>query len=192
VLNLLRRLWPTQKPLAEMTPKEVGEHLARRFPMTVRYKSYNPPQHRCSRWILVNGPVYAGRNFFGTVIVEASTMADWMTEHAQRVFSSNIAEQQAREFLPTWLSNADATDDSVTLLDEQQREVLQGDCLRFLWSDWAKLWCPTCKSWHPRIKEHDFGWAQTGKMTLRFDDWHCPAGHLIHKENHEKIRSLRR
>jgi len=193
IRNLIKlpfRLYSRQKPLADMTPQEVGEHLAKKYPITVQKEPYETPKYRCSRWILVNGPVYADERFFGTVIVEASKMVDWMTQHAKGVFSSNTAEQKAREYLPRWLEGADTADETITLLDKHQREVLQGDCLRFLWSDWARVWCPTCKAWHPRIQEHDFGWVQTGRITLKFDDWHCFEGHLIHKEKQERIRLI--
>jgi len=171
-----------------MTTREVGEHLSKQFPMTVREGEYDFPRQKCSRWILINGPVYADEGFVGSVIVEVTKMVDWMAKHADRVFSSDTAEQQAREYLPEWFRNADLSDESVTLLDKHQREVLQGDCLRFLWSDWAKVWCPTCKTLHSRIKEHDDGWVKTGRITLHFDDWHCPEGHLINGEKPAEIR----
>lgn len=168
--------------LADMTTGEVGEHLSRRFPIAVQHGHYEPPKHRCSRWVLINGPTYQDEGFIGTVIADVGLMMNWMQKHAEGVYSSNTAEQQAREYLPDWFSNADLEDESVTLLDKHQREVLQEDCLRFLWSDWAKLWCPTCKTLHSRIKEHDEGWAKTGRITLQFYDWHCPEGHLIRTE----------
>ena len=171
-----------------MTTKEVGEHLSKQFPMTVRDEKYDFPKQKCSRWILINGPAYADEGFIGSVFAEVPKLTEWMTRHADAVFSSNTAEQQAREYLPQWFRGADLTDESTTLLDRHQREVLQGDCLRFLWSDWAKVWCPTCKNFHSRIKEHDHGWVETGRITLRFDDWHCPEGHLINREKPAEIR----
>ena len=190
MLSTIRKVLGLRKPFREMSAVEGGEYISKKYPITVRHGEYIPPEYRCSRWLLINGPIYADEGFTGTVIVEVSKLVGWMTAHAKGVFSSDVAEQQAREFLPGWLRDADPHDEKVTLLDEQQREVLQGDCLRFLWNDWAKVWCPTCKSWHSRIKEHDFGWAQTGRITLRFDDWHCPEGHLINKEKQEAIRLI--
>jgi hypothetical protein len=188
MLSSLRKFKTEQNPLSKMSAKEVGEHLSKRFPMVVQHAHYESPKHRCSRWILINGPAYQDDGFIGTVMADVGLITNWMRKHAEGVYSSNTAEQQAREYLPDWFANADLEDESVTLLDEYQREVLQGDCLRFLWSDWAKVWCPTCSQLHSRIKEHDYGWVQTGRITLQFDDWHCPDGHLINKEKPMQIR----
>jgi hypothetical protein len=46
-----------------------------------------------------------------------------MTHHAENVFTTVVAEQQAMEYLPQWLGNADTSDETITLLDiQQQRE----------------------------------------------------------------------
>ena len=190
--NILRRFRRSREPLAKLSVREVRDHLLETFPAIVRLGHYDPPEHRCSRWILVNGPAYQDEGYVGSVIVESSKLVNWMTHHAENVFTTVVAQQQAMEYLPQWLRNADASDETITLLDTQQRKVLDGHCLKFLWSDWGKIWCPSCQSTHPRIKEHDDGWAQTGKLTIRFDDWHCPEGHLIFKYTPHEIRWILR
>jgi hypothetical protein len=176
-------------PLKQMSAKELSEYLAEVFPQSIRQSSYVPPKHRCSRWVLINGPAYCDAGFRGTVIAETSKLCDWMEHHEKNVFSSDQGEQAARMFLPNWFRDADTTDESVTFLDKQQRDVLQGHSLKFVWSDWCKVWCPDCGTFHGRIKEHDQGWVQTGRVTIQYDDLHCLEGHLLQKEqNYEPIR----
>ena len=190
--SIFRRFRRSREPLAKLSVREVRDHLLETFPAIVRHGDYDPPEHRCSRWILVNGPTYQDEGYVGSVIVESSKLVNWMTHHAENVFTTVVAEQQAMEYRPQWLRDADASDETITLLDIQQRKVLDGHCLKFLWSDWGKIWCTTCKATHVRVKEHDEGWALTGKMTVRFGDWHCPKNHLIYKHTHRDIRWILR
>ena len=188
MLNLLK-LFRRDTPLEKISAREVGLYMSKRFPQTVRHGVYEPPKHRCSRWILINGPAYRDTGFRGTFIAEIFKMCDWMEHHAMNVFTSDQAEQAALEFLPQWFRDADIADESVTFLDKKQREVLQGHNLKFVWSDWCKIWCPDCGKFHGRIKEHDQGWVESQRVTIRYDDLHCPEGHLLQKEQeHQPIR----
>jgi len=190
--RMIRRLWTEKLGLTELTSKEIGIRLSKKFPQMVQEHTYYERQDRCGKWVLINGPIYGDVRFVGTVIVESKKLADWAKEHAKAVFSSDTAEQKARETLPSWLECADETCEVVTLLDLKQREVLQGDCLRFLWSSWANVWCPECGQWHSQIKEHDADWIVTGKISLRVDDWHCPQGHLIYRYSPQNLRLIYR
>ena len=172
-----------------MSAKEVGVYISEKFPMVVRSGKYKPPDYRCSRWVLINGPIYGDGHIRGTFLVDASKIVDWMRNHAEKVYSSVQTEQEAREFLPDWFLHCDIKDESVTLLDNEQKAVLQGHTLKFVWSDWCKVWCPDCHKFYGRIKEHDEGWARIGRVTIRYDDLHCVSGHLLQKDTErEPIR----
>jgi len=98
--NILRRFRRSREPLAKLSVREVRDHLLETFPAIVRHGDYDPPEHRCSRWILVNGPAYQDEGYVGSVIVESSKLVNWMTHHAENVFTTVVAEQQAMEYLP--------------------------------------------------------------------------------------------
>lgn len=144
--NLISRLTgrrPDQR-LGGLTTKDTANFLQRRFPELIIEGKYTLPV-RCSRWILVRRPAigsmgrrcddgfgggvvgeaFGDRQHRGTVIVAVSSLLAWAEHHATAVWSNNQAEQAAREYLPTWLLEANNSDETVTIPDVPMHGVLE-------------------------------------------------------------------
>lgn len=112
-----------EKPLEDMSLKEVTEHLYGTFPAMQTRGDYNPPTYRCSRWILSCGPAYQDEGYLGSFILDATQIYEKVKQIDENMGTSVEAEEQAKNFFPEWVKNADSEDGTVTLLDEHQRGV---------------------------------------------------------------------
>ena len=152
-------------------------------PGLMRDTSFTPPTYGCTRWILVRGPAYGEIYFRGSLLVEAQELLVWADDHVKNCWSTDKADQQAREFLPTWLSEADLDDESVTLLGNTLRSVVEDYDQNFLAFGNTRLYCPDCNVLvgkvlviKPALKEG-----------MQMDEWTCPIGHRVYYEEPPKL-----
>ena len=68
-------------------------------------KTYTIPPLECSYKILLSGPAYNDKTFFGSFLLDSVAVREWVSDHSISVWSSAKLEQQARLYLPTWLEN---------------------------------------------------------------------------------------
>ncbi len=60
--------------------------------------SYVKPTIECSTHILLAGPAYGDKTFFGSFLLDVPLSKLWMNEHSKSVFSSSKLDQEARIF----------------------------------------------------------------------------------------------
>ena len=150
------------------------------LPGLIKPSTFTPPDYRCTRWVLVRGPAYADETFRGSLIVDASQLEGWAAHHAEACWSTDEAEQQAREFLPGWLREADLDDESVTLLGKEMRGVVEQYDQNFVAFSLTRTYCPDCAALQSEVviaQQND-----RGTRTI-VQDWSCPEGHRVNWES---------
>jgi hypothetical protein len=147
---------------------------------------YIKPEIKCSNFILLSGPAYGDKTFFGSFLLDVSASKEWMNEHSKAVFSSAKLEQEARIFLPTWCSNVANEDDAyVTLIDIQMRHVLVPYTYDFYLKDFLRIYCHQCHSYCDKILDNSSDVVSDGNNRSWIEEWHCSKGHVIHYKNQE-------
>ena len=120
-------IFGTGKPAWTLTVKlsDVISIFKKDLPGLIKPSTFTPPDYRCTRWVLVRGPAYGDETFRGSLLVDASQLEGWAAHDAEVGWSTDEANQQAREFLPGWLREADLDDESVTLLGNEMSGVVE-------------------------------------------------------------------
>ena len=149
----------------------------------MRDTSFTPPTYGCTRWVLVRGPAYGDISFRGSLFVEAKELLDWADDHVKNCWSTDKAGQQAREFLPTWLSEADLADESVTLLGKTLRSVVEDYDQNFLAFVNTRLYCPDCNVLVGKVLVG----KPARKKEVRVYEWTCPVGHRVYHEERANL-----
>ncbi len=78
----------------------------------VKQHEYVRPAHRCSKWVLLSGRIYGDEHYTGAVLIKTRNLIAWITSHAENTSVSILAQQQAKEYMPTWFAIADTDDES--------------------------------------------------------------------------------
>ena len=171
-----------EKPLRDMSLKEVTAHLYGTFPSIQIRGDYDPPTFRCSRWILLCGPAYQDDRYSGSFILDASQIYEKVKRIDENMSTSDEAEEQAKNFFPEWVKNADVKNESVTLLDVHQRSYLKPYLLDFIAMRSCEIWCPSCMSSSRSMIEKDREQRSEDKSVKWGEYWVCAVGHLLHFE----------
>jgi hypothetical protein len=147
---------------------------------------YTKPSIECSNLILLSGPAYGDKTFFGSFLLDVPSSKLWMKEHSVSVFSSAKLEQDARVFLPNWCDNVAIEDDSyVTLIDIQMRHVLVPYTYDFYLKDFLRIYCHQCHSYCDKIFDKSSDVVSNGNNRSWIEEWHCSSGHVLHRKSQE-------
>jgi hypothetical protein len=181
---------PKEKHRSKMTVKDVMSVLHSKYPGLVTRGQYVPPTHRCSKWILLRGPLYDS-DFKASVLVDATMMYDWAAKHAISVGTSDEQREAAKNYFPKWVKNANPDDESVTLLDESMHGSFKDWDLDFIMFGWAKVWCPDCHRFTDVFGglQAEFQRTQDKLQCVGHSpDWVCEEGHALKRDFGELIR----
>ncbi len=147
---------------------------------------YTHPAVACSSHILLSGPAYGDKTFLGSFLLNAVEVRDWVSDHSKSVWSSANFEQQARQYLPTWLEGVSLKDDGyVTLLDMPMRQVLVPYTYDFYLKGWLSVYCHQCSKLFETLIENDHNHQKTGLTSRWTAQWLCPSGHILHHAEEE-------
>lgn len=147
---------------------------------------YTHPAVACSSHILLSGPAYGDKTFLGSFLLNAVEVRDWVSDHSKSVWSSANFEQQARQYLPTWLEGVSLEDDGyVTLLDLPMRQVLVPYTYDFYLKGWLSVYCHQCSQLFETLIENDHNHQKTGLTSRWTAQWLCPSGHILHHAEEE-------
>jgi hypothetical protein len=156
------------------------------LPKTSDKSTYKYPSYQCGSSILICGPTYGDKKYFGSFTVDASKLASWTFEHSKAVWSSNKDEQKARELLPLWLSIGNLEREFyVSLLDLPMRHVLVPYLYDFYLKGWVTIYCHECHLHHHELIDNKHDHEQRGDTNKWIQEWLCPNGHVIHHEHAE-------
>ena len=166
-----------------MKVSEVASFFKREMPEWSKLDVFTPPTYRCTRHILLRGPAYGEKTLRGSLMVEASQILNWAEHHAKNCWSTDEAEQAARQFLPEWLREADAVDDTITLLSAPLRNVVASYDEKFFGFTGTCLYCPDCTAIYGKVvvKISDERVEDSYEKWTR--EWLCPAGHIVRRED---------
>ena len=184
MLNSLKRFFGI-RPKVGVSIAEAIDLFETKFPGAIRRGVYESPKVRCSKWLVVRGPVVGSKHHRGTLLVEAKSIEAWAKHHAGAVWSTVESEQGAREYLPTWLEQSDPADDSVSIPDKDMLSVLQGYDEKFINDCSVRLWCPDCRKLHDSVDCGAYDNKRVGKISTWVSEWRCPEGHVVHNEDQE-------
>ena len=148
--------------------------------------AYAQPSVACSSLILLAGPAYGDTTFFGSFLLNAVAVGDWVSDHSKSVWSSANLEQQARQYLPSWLEGVSHGDDEyVTLLDMPMQQVLVPYTYDFYLKGWLDVYCHECSMLYDTLVENDHNHQKFGRASQWTEEWLCPAGHILHHKEQE-------
>jgi hypothetical protein len=185
IRSILRKLMGSASNSSGVTLENAVDLIYKKYPGIIREGGYTPPTHRCSRWIVIRGPIVGSPTHWGTLIVEAKKIVDWASHHASATWTSSMPEQSAKQFLPRWLGDADESDESITIPDEQMLAVLQPYDQDFIYKLAIRHWCPECKELQSNVICGDKDRELAGKRSKWTSEWYCMHGHLVHAEQNE-------
>jgi hypothetical protein len=147
---------------------------------------YLIPDYECSPRILLCGPTYGDITFFGSFILEANAIKQWALEHSKNVYSTNKMNQQARQYLPTWLDSVKKeSSNHITLLDSTMRDVLVPYTFDFYTQGSLKIYCHQCSQEYDSLIDNEHDSHKYGNKSTWTDEWLCPKGHILHHKTHE-------
>lgn len=147
---------------------------------------YPHPLTTCSSLILLSGPTYGDKTFFGSFLLNAVGVRDWVSDHSKSVWSSADLEQQARKYLPIWLQGVSHEDDKyLALLDLPMRHVLVPYAYDFYLKGWLSVYCHQCSILYDTLIENDHDHSKTGPTSRWTTQWLCPSGHILHHKAEE-------
>jgi len=147
---------------------------------------YEKPKIDCSISILLAGPAYGDKTFFGSFLLNAVSVREWALDHSTSVWSTAHLEQQARVFLPTWLNGI--TSDSnryVTLIDLPMRQVLVPYTYDFYLKGWLSVYCHQCAVSYDSLIDNQHNQQKAGHTSNWTDEWLCPKSHILHHKDQE-------
>jgi hypothetical protein len=177
VLEVFGNLFRRKSPAVFDIEKSVGRYLLQ-LP-------------RCSSSILVVSPRYAEQHYRCEIVLDVELIVEWAEHHANAAWSSCQEEQAGRMALPIWLRGFDSSNLIPSEIPSAFSHVLRPYILDFIRNDIAAVTCVDCGYIVNDI-------AMTRKNDRRVltwswwtDEWHCPAGHLLYREDHELHLHLR-
>lgn len=154
--------------------------------VAVEKPAYVQPSLACSSLILLSGPAYGDKTFFGSFLLNSVALREWASDHSKSVWSSSYLEQQARLYLPIWLENVSYEQDGyVTLLDMPMRHVLVPYAYDFYLKDWLSVYCHQCSMLYNTLIDNDHNHQKVGRTSKWTEEWRCPAGHILHHKEQE-------
>ena len=151
---------------------------------------YVRPTLECSNSLLLSGPSYGDKTFFGSFILDLNDAYSWIKDHSKSVYSTNKLEQEARLFLPIWVKNLSSNADGyVTLLDNPMRQVLVPYTYDFYLKGWLKVYCYECSMLHDTLIDKSTDSEKDGNVRRWVEEWQCSKGHIVHRKD-EELRLL--
>jgi hypothetical protein len=155
-------------------------------PMPIEKPQYEKPKIHCSSLILLSGPAYGDKTFFGSFVLNAVSVRDWALDHSANVISSAYLEQQARVFLPVWLDRvSNESNNYITLIDMPMRQVLVPYTYDFYLKGWLSFYCYQCCKFHDTLVDNIHNHQKVGHTSNWTEEWLCPAGHILHQKEQE-------
>ena len=147
---------------------------------------YEKPKIGCSSLILLSGPAYGDKTFFGSFLLNAVSVREWALDHSKSVWSTAHLEQQARVHLPKWLEGVTYNADGyVTLIDMPMRQVLVPYTYDFYLKGWLSVYCHQCSKFYDTLVDNDHSHQKVGHTSNWTDEWLCPIGHILHHKEQE-------
>ena len=102
-------------------------------------------KNRMTKWILLAGPVYENSRYNFPVLIETKKLIVWAITYGRALNLRNQNQLYLIRGLAEKITNSNNDDETVTLLDERLREVLEFYIPNFLRQNYLTVFCPYCK-----------------------------------------------
>ena len=135
--------------------------------------------------VVIAGPRYDEKHYFGEIVADAQLMLPWAEHHANAVWSLNYQEQAARKTLPLWLRGADMTQQEAAYLPDPFFQVFGVYAETLIGKNIAVAHCPECGIAVPKLAMAKLNERMEGLWHCWTSEWRCELGHLIYREDHE-------
>ncbi len=153
---------------------------------TKEMAQYEKPNVDCSSLILLSGPAYGDKTFFGSFLLSAVSLREWALDHSKSVWTTANFEQQARFFLPVWLDGVSIESNNyITLIDMPMRQVLVPYTYDFYLKGWMSVYCHQCSEFYDTLVDNNHNHQKVGHTSNWTEEWHCPSGHILHHKEEE-------
>ena len=154
--------------------------------LEIKKPTYIQPSVACSSQILLAGPAYGDKTFFGSFLLNAIAVREWTLDHSKSVWSNANLQQQARVYLPIWLDGVTyKADGYVTMIDMPMRQVLVPYTYDFYLKGWLSIYCHQCALLYETLNENIHNHQKVGNTSNWTDEWLCLSGHIIHYKEEE-------
>ena len=102
-------------------------------------------KNRLTKWILLAGPAYENSRYKFSVLIETKKLLVWAITFGKALNLRNQNQLYSIRGLAEKVTNANNVDETVTLLDESLREILEFYIPNFLRQNYLTVFCPHCK-----------------------------------------------
>ncbi|MBV5342035.1 MAG: hypothetical protein J0665_21155 [Deltaproteobacteria bacterium] len=177
MLGFIKNLLGPKKPPPFDMEKAVGNYLL------------NLP--KCTSKVVVTSPKYGDKCYQCEVLVDVNGLLPWAKHHAQAVWSGDKVEQAARIAIPLWLQDSNCNNPEPSYVPPYFVAVLRPYTLDFVNKGIAEIVCPDCNRIVDNVQMKKLNEKRSGGWSNWTDEWHCPAGHLLYREDHELHFHLR-
>jgi hypothetical protein len=139
----------------------------------------------CTAKVVVASPNYGDQHYRCEVIADAARLTPWAEHHAEAVWSLDNDEQAARKALPFWLRGANV-DVAPSYIPPLFVAVLRPYALDLINEGIAQVLCQECRRIVRDIAMKKLNESYAGSLWAQWtDEWHCPSGHLLYREDHD-------
>ena len=136
---------------------------------------------RCTARVVITGPSYGDKHFMGDVVADSRRLLPWAWRHG--VIYSDDQKQAARQVLPAWLKGADRSNITPSHVTAPFRAILRDYAETFVKKRIAKVFCNECRAFISDVTVDRINPRNDGVFDWHTVMWHCPAGHLLHRED---------
>ena len=102
-------------------------------------------KNRLTKWILLAGPAYENSRYKFPVLIETKKLLVWAISFGKALNLRNQNQLYSVRGLADKVTNANNYDETVTLLDESLREILEFYIPNLLRQNYLTVFCPHCR-----------------------------------------------
>ena len=115
--------------------------------MKVARRVYEEEQRstRLTKWILLAGPAYEKSKYKCSILIETKKLFVWAITFGKTINLQNEKQMESVRYLATQVINANNDDETVKLLDESLRVVLEPYLPSFLQQNYLTVFCCHCR-----------------------------------------------
>jgi hypothetical protein len=130
---------------------------------------------RLTKWTLLAGPAYENSKYKCSILIETKKLFVWAITFGKTIILQNEKQMESVRYLATQVINANNDDETVKLLDESLRVVLEPYLPSFLQQNYLTVFCPHCR-------KHDVEVKTISSAKDEDSNWVCVCGQSLYKE----------
>ena len=125
--------------------------------------------------LLLAGPAYENSKYKCSILIETKKLFVWAITFGKTIILQNENQLESVRYLATQVINANNDDETVKLLDESLRVVLDSYLPSFLQQNYLTVFCPHCRKNDVEVKT-------ISSAKDEGPNWVCVCGQSLWKE----------